>query len=409
MRIALPYGLPSHHRATTSQPSGWLTGRSRDTSASSSNLAAELQLWDTGNLALVTENGVILWQSFSSPTNRLLPRQSLTRNTKLVSSRSQTNYTSGFYKLLFENDSILRLIYDGPNISSIYWPDPWLLSWQVGSRKRSGDAWIITWVAFLQPCKVHAICGANSICTNVPKFGRKCFCIPGYKMINHSDWTQGCEPDFKLSCAISTTESAGFAYLPRVEFYGVRFMLSCVGFHYKYDSGSGRYNCYPKLQLRNGYHTPDFNGDIYLKLPKTILSTLPNTATNEGLNLGCSASSNVTVQLDRKYEKTLLIMLCENSGADTMQGYVLAATGFKKFSYAELKAAPRGFSEEIGNGAGGVVYRAILSDNRVAAVKKLRDTRQGEVEFLAEHHWKSKSHELDRDMGILAEGKHSSV
>ena len=31
-----------------------------------------------------------------------------------------------------------------------------------------------------------------------------------------------------------------------------------------------------------------------------------------------------------------------------------------------------------------MVYRAILSDNRVAAVKKLKDTSQGEVEFLAE-------------------------
>ena len=47
------------------------------------------------------------------------------------------------------------------------------------------------------------------------------------------------------------------------------------------------------------------------------------------------------------------------------QAYVLAAeTGFRKFSYSELKQATKGFSQEIGRGAGGIVYKGVLSDDK---------------------------------------------
>ncbi|KAF5955553.1 hypothetical protein HYC85_008409, partial [Camellia sinensis] len=68
-------------------------------------------------------------QSFDSPTNTLLPNQPLTRNKKLMSSRSQNNYSSGFYKLLFDNDNILCLVFDDLEVTSVYWPNPWKNSW----------------------------------------------------------------------------------------------------------------------------------------------------------------------------------------------------------------------------------------------------------------------------------------
>ncbi|KAM2544277.1 hypothetical protein TB1_015985 [Malus domestica] len=56
--------------------------------------------------------------------------------------------------------------------------------------------------------------------------------------------------------------------------------------------------------------------------------------------------------------------------------------GFKRFSYTEPKKATRGFSEEIGRGAGGIVYKGVLPDQRVAAIKHLNEADQGEAEFL---------------------------
>ncbi|KAM5565763.1 putative receptor protein kinase ZmPK1 [Rosa sericea] len=447
-------------------------------SNTASNSSAHLHLRNTGNLVLLAAHGGgVLWESFASPTDTLLPQQALTRNTQLISSRSLTNYSSGFYSFYFDNDNTLRMLYNGPEVSSIYWPDPWLLSWQVGrstynnsriatfdslgnfsasdnfivwtidyganlqrifrmdvdgnlrgySRKGPGDKWIVTWEAVLQPCKIHGICGANSYCSYIPSTGRKCSCLPGYEMISKTDWSYGCKPaGFNLSCKSSAREQFGFVHLPRIEMYGYDYavygnytldeckslcldLCNCTAFHHKF--GGGQYQCYPKAQLRNGYRSPAFDGELYVKLPKGLLN-----ATYRDTNM-CSAK--LTAQLDRTYERSkpngsiefmlkfasalggievicifvVWFFVTRRSGGDKKdselellaQGYLQAASGFRRFTYSELKKATKGFKEEIGRGGGGVVYKGILSDQRVAAIKQLNDCKQGgEAEFLAE-------------------------
>ncbi|KAJ4701690.1 Receptor protein kinase [Melia azedarach] len=90
------------------------------------------------------------------------------------------------------------------------------------------------------------------------------------------------------------------------------------------------------------------------------------------------------------------------------QGYALATPRFKKFTYGQLKKATKGFTKEIGRGAGGVVYRALLSDQRVAAVKQLNEAKQGEAEFLTELKTNEKLNHMNliEIWGYCAEGKH---
>ena len=78
----------------------------------------------------------------------------------------------------------------------------------------------------------------------------------------------------------------------------------------------------------------------------------------------------------------LLIKTWKSSGVDN-QGYAFAATRFRKFTYAELKKAIKGFTKEIEIDAWGVVYKGVLFDNRVVAIKHLNEANQGEDEFLA--------------------------
>ena len=80
----------------------------------------------------------------------------------------------------------------------------------------------------------------------------------------------------------------------------------------------------------------------------------------------------------------LLVKTQQNSTLDARSN-VLVTTRFKRFSFAERKKATWSFSQEIGRGSEGIVYKAILSDSRVAAVKRLNEAScQGEAEFLAE-------------------------
>lgn len=82
---------------------------------------------------------------------------------------------------------------------------------------------------------------------------------------------------------------------------------------------------------------------------------------------------------------------------------------FRKFTLSELKKATRGFSEEIGRGTGGLVYKGMLSDHRIAAIKRLNyASYQGEAEFQAEVSTIGKLNHMNLTemWGYCAEGKH---
>ncbi|KAL9289868.1 hypothetical protein ACSQ67_024374 [Phaseolus vulgaris] len=436
----------------------------------------ELHLHDTGNLVLreQTNRSSVLWQSFNFPTDTLLPGQILTRFTTLVSSRSEGNYSSGFYKLFFDNDNIFRLLYEGPQVSSVYWPDPWLVSNNVGfgngrssynssrvavldelgkfsasdafsyktidyglllqrrltldydgnvriySRENGQEDWSITGQFKSQPCFIHGICGPYSICNHEQATGRKCVCLEGYSWIDSQDWSLGCKPNFQPTCDNKTEYR--FVALYEVDFYGYDYgssfsnytykqcekwcseLCQCKGFQFSFAQDNGLFWCYPKTQLLNGHRSPGFPGQFFLRLPKG--SAKENNLQN---NDGLVCPRNAEKVLERPYVKGkengsvkfvlwfavglggfevvcifmvwyFLFRSSNHLVREDQQGYVLAAAaGCRRYTYSELKQATKGFSEEIGRGAGGTVYKGMLSDNRIAAIKKLHEfADQGE-------------------------------
>lgn len=453
----------------------------------------QLLLQNNGNLVL-TEKDNVLWQSFDVPTDTLLPEQPLTRYTKLVSSRSRSNYSSGFYKLFFDDDNVLRLVFDGPETSSIYWPDPWLLSNQAG-RSRYNDSrvavmsswghfqssdrvefraddygpgiqrrltldfdgnlrlyshdynrrsWIASWQAMVKSCRIHGACGPNSFCSHDPNYGRKCSCLQGYRMKNDRDWSYGCEPEYEFPC---NSSEITFVKLPRANFYGYNIHIlrnctlencekrcrescKCKGFEYRFHEEKGVYDCYPKRALRNGFILDTYAGVLHLKQPKAFVLSSGQPVNRFSLN--CSSTN--TEPLTRTYPKRcgsgaarLLLWFVSSLGvvemvcilsfwlylytshkASDKQHYMHLSTGLRKFSFSELKKATKNFGEEIGRGSSGTVYKGVLSDRRVAAIKRLNEANQDEAEFLAElsiigrlNHM----HLIDI-WGYCAEGKH---
>nr|XP_043637046.1 putative receptor protein kinase ZmPK1 [Erigeron canadensis] len=471
----------------------WTT-RTRDTTG-----FAELKLNNSGNLYLQSKDEQVLWQSFVSPTDTLLPNQPLTKDATLVSSRSRTNYTSGFYKLIFDNDNVLRLVYSNPKVTGIYWPNPELRAWDAGRSTWGGERtafidslgrfnssdhlffnasddgalsmrrltmdldgnvrvysldkdksiWKVTWQAISQTCLIHGSCGENSTCSNDPNYGKKCTCLPYHKMVNVTDWSYGCEPDFESSLCGNGEDEDDFLKLTHFDFYGYdskylpnvtldvckqecKNMCDCKGFQYRFNKNQGIFLCYTKFVLLNGFGSASFNGTLYLRVPKSTLSSNTNKVIRKH-ELNCSGSPRM-VQLERIYDKKnekgsikFLLLFTYVLGAleviciiyffyktriaiPKSQGYLQAATGFERFSFSDLKKASENFKTEIGRGGGAVVYKGILSDNRVAAIKRLKEanSNHGEAEFLAEVSTLGKLNHMNLiDIwGYSAEGKH---
>ncbi|KAJ9560110.1 hypothetical protein OSB04_005270 [Centaurea solstitialis] len=470
------------------------------TNTKSTSSSVRLLLNRTGNLMLYDKGeGQPLWQSFDHPTDTLLPNQPFTKNTQLVSSKSSTNYGSGFYKLFFDDDSILRLHYNGPETTIVFWPDPSLTTWDamrfqyIDTRRASLDSdgkfnssdglhfmsadygpgpqrimrididgnlrvysliehgnkkkWEVQWQAISHSCKIHGTCGPNSLCTYSLNSGRKCTCLHGYKMANPIDWSYGCEPEFEPCIR----DDCGFIFLRHVEFYGhdVRFFNNitldyckteclndntCRGFQFGWKEGERNNFCYIKTSLYNGYQM-GFDDSMYIKLPKRLVSSFHQRTVSQSSS---SWSSNPVItpavkSFDKTHEKTplrpFLVFGCIIGFIEIMcisffwyhssknlpkneASRFRGATTFRRFTYSELKKATSDFSEEIGRGGACIVYKGKLSDNRIAAVKRLQNAnRQGEAEFQAEISTIGRVNHMNliETWGYCAEGKHRLV
>ncbi|KAK4268028.1 hypothetical protein QN277_024735 [Acacia crassicarpa] len=447
----------------------------------------QLILKDDGNLILLEPPHHTVWQSFDFPTDTLVPGQRLTRHASLVSSNSQTNPSSGFHKLFFDNDNVLRLVYDGPELSSIYWPPPWNLPQQNGrstfnasrfafldlygdfistdnftsmtsdcalvlqrrltidtdgnvrvySRRNRGEKWYVSWQVFSAVCDIHGICGENSFCKYEPYTGSTCSCLPGYRFKDESNLSLGCEADFNWSC---NPQDSDFLYIPNGDFYGydqgtylnITFdecknqcltLCNCKGFQYTHDGF--QYLCYPKTLLVNGNLSPAFKGGFHLRLPNSSSLTFQEPNTKCELVKSIKVDRVYVSRQDSVLVKVFLWLVLALGifelacfflfwcltwkRSSKQQNYDhLTGTGFRKYSYSELKEATSGFSEQIGRGAGGTVYKGVLKDGRVAAIKRLHEANQIESEFLAEVNIIGRLNHMNliEMWGYCAEGKY---
>jgi hypothetical protein len=303
-----------------------------DTAIWSSNTAAmhavSASLLNNGSLVIMDPDGHHLWKSFDSPTDTLLPLQSMTTSTKLVSASAKGLLSSGFYTFYFDNNNKLSLLYRRSEISSVYWPGNAKISYnssQYGffdpngtfiasdqlrfSASDLGDNimpmltldydgnlrlyslnvtsgnWSISGMLFVQICEIPGLCGVNSLCEYRPNL--RCSCLEGFEMIEISDWSKGCTRS-RNSVA---NEDLLFIKLPGTDFWGYEFgnasqvplqkclemcldSSDCQAFRYRGVTGQ----CYLKTLIFSGKEYPEPYCDIYLKVPKgvSLSSRLPS-------------------------------------------------------------------------------------------------------------------------------------
>lgn len=303
--------------------------------------------------------------------------------------------------------------------------------------------WKIVWQAFTQLCKIQGLCGNNALCIDTDAHKPHCACLRGFRMVNSSNWFLGCEPIYSLEPQEYNNSTGKINLLPfeHADFFGNDLDTykdsstlekckeicmtdsRCKAFAYRLD-GLGR--CFPKGNLFNGIQSPTSPNTVYVKVSSAFLSNSSNQSTLSPSDLTCPPPSPPPVKPSEPNIKRLwnisvgiltAIAVVEVACIGLGWWYLfkrygmsswLGIQGPERFSFAEIEMATNNFSEIIGKGGFGTVYKGTLSSKREVAVKKLQGVDRGEVQFRAEVTIVGRIHHMNlvRMLGFCAEGEH---
>ncbi|XP_077243348.1 G-type lectin S-receptor-like serine/threonine-protein kinase At2g19130 [Tasmannia lanceolata] len=394
-----------------------------------------------------SNSSVVFWQSFDHPTHTWLPGgqvglNKITGENQLLTSwrssddpapgpfsleidpgsssqylilwnRSQRYWSSGdwnghifsgvpemrlnfLYNFNFTDNETVKYftysVYD-PKVTSRFVMD---LSGQIKQYTwlETNKEWNLFWSQPRDQCDVYSLCGPFGSCSENSAF---CTCAQGFEPAsaenwNLSDWSGGCVRKTPLKCGNNISfngEKDRFRRVNDLQFPANQHALTvgsvddcqsaclnnCSCTAYAYNS-SGCTIWYGELWNLRQLSTLGSNGDLYLRL---AASEIPDSGgkkkAHTGLIVGAAAGVIVVIM------GILLVVIrkrCMTSSSKAVEGSLIS------YSYRDLQSATKNFSEKLGGGGFGSVFKGILPDSTSIAVKKLEGLRQGEKQFRAE-------------------------
>ncbi|KAJ9549546.1 hypothetical protein OSB04_022089 [Centaurea solstitialis] len=415
---------------------------STNVSTTRTNLNADVVIIrDDGNLVLTDQsNSVEIWQSFDHPVDTWLPGAKLgydniTKKSQLLTSwKGRENPDVGLFSLVCEpsektyiskwNNSIsywssgswngkifslvpeMRLnyiynfsffsnenesyftysVYDSSIISRFIMDTSGQVQQQTWLEAEK--QWNIFWSQPKTQCQVYAICGSFGICSEsgLPF----CNCLTGFKPRSENDWNQS---DFSGGCVSKTDLQCG-RNMESLDFFMITVKdmppNSSVA---DGSSGECRTNCLNNCSCK-AYSFVDnqcsvWDGDllnlseldtngktIYVKVAS---KDLPRPKKSKGVALSTVVGSVAGVV----FVLGLIVLIIYRrkrrlAGKTTMEGLLVS------FVYRDLQTATKNFSDKLGGGGFGSVFKGVLRDSSVVAVKKLESMSQGEKQFRSE-------------------------
>ncbi|CAN0924185.1 G-type lectin S-receptor-like serine/threonine-protein kinase At1g34300 [Linum grandiflorum] len=438
--------------------SGQLVLRSGSSTAnlfpgSNSSNSSRLILGDDGNLAFGDST------SFQHPTDTFLPGQSFngtslrSRNGKFSFLNSDSLFFNSSESYGTIDSAIGELNLDGTlpkaNGAKIYVADFGANrtrrvkldddgNLRVYSFDPVENRWFIAWQAIQELCKVKGLCGENAICVSDGSDSTSCVCPPGFEQGRSESCARKIPvrgSGFKFLQLDYVNFSSGGdwngSFLTATNFDVCRRNCSdrvnCLGFLFKYD-GTGY--CYLHFDvLKHGIWSPATDGAMFLKVASSETDVSNFTGMTSLLETTCPVRISLPSPPDQSTSTARNIAIIATlfaaeliSGAAflwiflkkfiryrdmarTLGLELLPAGGPKRFTYSELKSATNDFSNAIGRGGFGDVYRGELPDKRVVAVKCLKPVAGGDSEFWAEVTIIARMHHLNlvRLWGFCAE------
>jgi serine/threonine protein kinase len=387
-----------------------------------------------------------LWQSFDFPADTWLPGAKVglskinNRNTRLISWKSKDNPAPGLFSLELDpnqsqylifwkrsiqywtsgewNGQIFSLVpemrlnyiynfsyvsndnesyftysmYNSTVISRFVMDDGGQIQQETWSA--STNAWFLFWSQPKTQCEVYAYCGAFGICN--AKSQPFCDCPRGFNPNSTGDWysevfSGGCERATNLQCGNSSVVNGkSDRFFPS---YNMKLpanpQIVAAGSAQECESTCLK-NCSCTAYAFDGGQCSAWSGDllnmqqladgtdgksIYIRLAASEFSSSKN---NKGIAIGGVVGSVAIVSI---LALVLFIFLRRRKTVKmgkAVEGSLMA------FGYRDLQSATKNFSEKLGGGGFGSVFKGLLPDTSVIAVKKLDSISQGEKQFRSE-------------------------
>lgn len=424
-----------------------------------------MELQDSGNLVLVGDDGRIVWQSFSHPTDTLLPGQVLVEGMKLKSFPNRLNL---FHYLGFvAGDLVLFAGFEPPQT---YWSlsgeAPKNVTGKVHSASLVSNSWNFHdksgvllwklvfsdhsdpksfWVAILDPNGAISFYDLNKgKSTNPEQFkiphdpcGIPEPCDP-YNVCFFENWCEcpallksrfNCKPPNITTCSRRPSSTELVYVGEKLDYFALKYVApvskstlnsckdACLGncscLVLFYENSTGR--CFHFDQTGSFQRSKGSNGGYvsYMKI-STDVNVNGNGSKNKRRNM---VLVFVVVIL------TILVIaglitgfwyfnkkknLDEYPQEDDDDFFDNLSSMPARFTYNSLARATENFSTKIGEGGFGSVYLGVLEDGTQLAVKKLEGVGQGAKEFKAEVSTIGSIHHvhLVKLKGFCAEGPH---
>ncbi|XP_022757405.1 G-type lectin S-receptor-like serine/threonine-protein kinase SD2-2 [Durio zibethinus] len=410
-------------------------------------IAKKFDLLESGNLVLYSSEGSKIWQSFDHPTDTWLPGMSITAQRSLTSWKSLFDPSPGHFSLRLKPQKFneFELVYNSTNVywftgnwtgtafakvpqmtipyiykfhfSNPYLPTasfwyteraldnglgPPLTRFQIdvnGQLKQftwsaQAENWNMFWSVPEDKCKVYGLCGNFGSCVSTSL--KPCVCLNGFRPVDNEGWnsedfTSGCRRESGDFCedkdGFEEVGDVGFDGGTAVSFQGTRSTCeksclstcSCIGLYHNGRTNLCK-NLYGSLlNLRNLSYDCMNDGVFYIRVPRGIVKkNVSKAMVLVGSIVGSIAALGfigaILLLLKKRSEK--------KNGKD--EDGVFPGLNLKVFTYKELNSLTRGFSEKLGHGGFGAVFRGDLSDSTPVAVKRLERPGSGEKEFRAE-------------------------
>ncbi|WOG83047.1 hypothetical protein DCAR_0102221 [Daucus carota subsp. sativus] len=250
--------------------------------------------------------------------------------------------------------------------------------------------WSLFWSEPNTQCQVNAYCGAYGVCNDI--FSPLCNCLPGFKSRFEKSWTSG---DYSGGCQRYMELESGNAYTT-----GRKADIFQIHSHMKWPDNPQAFsavnaercksNCLSNISCTAyAYYEKacfTWNGDLFNMQQLSVddsngrviyirIHSSGSSKNNKGIIYGVVGGSiailSVLLLIAFRRHKSGIATVIERAAEGTMVA----------FGYKDLQTATKNFSEMLGKGGFGSVYKGTLPDSTVIAVKKLEGVSQGEKQF----------------------------